>query len=92
MAEPDNMIIPLLQEMRAENASLHRAAANRLDLIEQRLKAPENAQANFKNALSADSLLKLVTGEFEGRIEVLERGLKNLDTLGARIEKLEELR
>ena len=60
--------------MRAENASRH------VEVI-RRLEALELTQASFKPALSADSLLsKLVTGEFEGRIEDLERSVRELES------------
>jgi hypothetical protein len=80
MAEPADMIVPLLREMRAENQALHGATASRLDLIERRLKKLEETQVSYRQALSADSLLsKLVTGEFEERIEALERKVRELE-------------
>lgn len=81
MADPADMIIPLLREMREENKALHGATASRLDVIERRLGKLEEAQISYRQALSADSLLsKLVTGEFEERIEVLERKVRELET------------
>ena len=80
MAEPADMIVPLLREMRAENKALHGATGARLDIIDRRLKSLEAAQISFKQALTGDSLLsKLVTGEFEERIEALERKVKELE-------------
>jgi hypothetical protein len=73
MAEPVDMILPLLREMRAENAERHGEVIARLTALER-------AQTSFKHALTADSLLsKLVTGEFEGRIEDLERRVRELE-------------
>ena len=78
MVEPMDMILPTLREMRAEaprydeelkseNAQRHAQLLARLDKLEA-------AQASFKQALTADTLLsRLVTGEFEQRIEALER-------------------
>jgi len=81
MAEPADMIVPLLREMREENRALHGATANRLDVIERRLGKLEEAQVSYRQALSADSLLsKLVTGEFEERIEMLERKVRELES------------
>lgn len=81
MAEPADMIVPLLREMRTENKALHGATADRLDLIEKRLKKLEETQISYRQALSADSLLsKLVTGEFEERIEALERKVRELES------------
>ena len=83
MAEPEDMIVPLLREMRAENKALHGATADRLELIERRLKKLEETQVSYRQALSADSLLsKLVTGEFEERIEALERKVRELEAHG----------
>jgi hypothetical protein len=80
MAEPDDMVLPLLREMRAENKSLHGATASRLDLMDQRLKKLEETMVSYRQALTADSLLsKLVTGEFEERIEALEKKVKELE-------------
>jgi hypothetical protein len=67
MAEPADMIVPMLREMRSEM----KAGFDRMDA---RLEALEKAQNSFRQALTADSLLsKLVTGEFEERIEAVER-------------------
>jgi hypothetical protein len=66
------MIMPMLREMRAEIAA-------RFDGVDARLEALERAQASFKQALSADTLMsRLLTGEFE-RIESLERRVRALD-------------
>ncbi len=77
MAEPEDMIVPLLREMRVEIASLRSRMDERFDEIER-------TQKTFKQALSADSLMtRLLTGEFEERIESVEK-------YGKRIEKLEQ--
>ena len=83
MAEPEDMIVPLLREMRAEINS-------RFDRVDARLDAVEKAQNTFRQAMMGDTLFsKLVTGEFEERIEVLERRLKVIDALEGRIKELE---
>jgi hypothetical protein len=47
-----------------------------------RLDAIERAQVSFKQALTGDSLpSKLVTGEFEQRIDLLERKVRELESL-----------
>jgi hypothetical protein len=67
MADPSDMIIPMLREMRAEMKAGFDHVNGRFDTVDRRLASLEAAQASFKQALSADSLLsKLVTGEFEG--------------------------
>ena len=83
MAEPKDMILPLLREMRAEMNS-------GFDRVGTRLEALEKAQNSFRQAITADSLLsKLVTGEFEERIEVLERHVKAIEALERRVKELE---
>ena len=73
MADPADLIIPMLREMRAENAARHSEVIARLEALER-------VQASFKQALAADSLLsKLVTGEFEERIGALEQRVGELE-------------
>ena len=68
MAEPADLILPLLREMRAESATHFAAVENRLNVA-------------FRHALSADSLLsKIVTGEFEERLGLLERRVREPET------------
>jgi hypothetical protein len=82
MAEPADMILPLLREIRADIAATDVKADRRHELLLRRLDKPEDQQKSFRQALSADSLLsKLVTGEFEERIELLERKVKELEGL-----------
>ena len=74
MAESVDMIIPLLREMRQETSSGFSAVEQWLDKLEATLNS-------FRQALTADSLLsKLVTGEFEERITVLERKVRELES------------
>jgi hypothetical protein len=69
------MIVPLLREMRSEMTA-------GFDRVERRLQKLEEAQVSFRQALGADSLLsKLVTGEFEERIEALEKKVRDLETM-----------
>jgi hypothetical protein len=80
MADPVDMILPMLREMRAESEARHGEVPARFDRVEQRLKKLEDTQTTFKQALTADSLLsKLVTGEFETPIEHLEAKVAELE-------------
>ena len=80
MAEPSDMIIPMLREMRAEIASRFDGVDARLDTVDRRLAALDAVQASYRQALTADTLLsRLLTGEFEGRIEELERRVRELE-------------
>lgn len=81
MAEPVDMIIPMLREMREDILTSRGESRRQFDILEQRLKSLEAAQASFKQALTADTLLsRLLTGEFEERIESLERRVRELET------------
>jgi polyhydroxyalkanoate synthesis regulator phasin len=80
MSEPADMVLPLLREMCAEIATLRGEVGEGFSTMERRFAALEAAQVSFRQALGADSLLsKLVTGEFEERIEALERRVRQLE-------------
>jgi hypothetical protein len=48
MAEPGDMIVPMLREMRGENAARHSEVITCLEAVEK-------AQASFRQALAGDS-------------------------------------
>jgi hypothetical protein len=80
MSEPADMILPLLRDIRAGIDASDKKADRRHELLLARLDKLEDQQRSYKQALSADSLLsKLVTGEFEERIEALERRMKEVE-------------
>jgi len=79
MTDPADMIVPLLREMRAENLPQH-GQTRGLMVLDKRLGGVEDAQMSFRQALTADTLLsRLLTGEFEERIEALENGVRELE-------------
>ena len=81
MADPEDMIIPLLREMRAENSANFQEINKSLNSLRSRLDKMDDTLVTFRHALSADSLLsKIVTGEFEERLGALERRLSDLET------------
>ena len=80
MTDPADMIVPLLREMRAENLAQHEQTQAMIAALDKRLGGVEGAQKSYRQALTADTLLsKLVTGEFEERIEALESKVKDLE-------------
>ncbi len=80
MSEPADMILPMLRQLREEILTSRGESRTQFETLERRLQSLEAAQVSFKQALSADSLLsKLVTGEFEERIEALERRVRELE-------------
>ena len=80
MAEPEDMILPLLREMRAENLEQHEQTRALVMALDKRLGGVEDPQRSFRQALTADTLLSnLLTGEFEERIEALENKVRELE-------------
>jgi uncharacterized small protein (DUF1192 family) len=76
MKEPKDMVLPMLKEMRPDIAALRARMDERFD-------ENDKPHKSFTHALSADTLMgRLLAGEFEERIEKLEK-------YGERIEKLE---
>ncbi len=74
MPEPSDLVLPLLREMRAEMKA-------RFDGVDARLDAVEKAQVSYRHALAGDTLMsRLLTGEFEERIEALERRVRQLES------------
>ena len=81
MAEPDDLILPLLREMRAQIAAESGEDAKRHSQIIARLDKVEDAQKSFRQALTADTLMsRLVTGEFEERLDALEKKVRELES------------
>jgi hypothetical protein len=81
MAESVDMIVPLLREMRAENAASHEQTRALIKGLDKRMGAVEETLKSVRQSLTADSLLsKLVTGEFEERIEALERKVREWES------------
>jgi archaellum component FlaC len=73
MAEPKDMIVPILREMRAKVDDGFAEVNKRLDRIEER-------QKSFSQALAGDSFMsKMLIGDWEERIEALEQKVKQLE-------------
>lgn len=73
MADTADMIVPMLREIRAELSAFRGDTVRRLDAI-------EGAQKSFRHALTSDTLMsRLLTGEFDQRIEDLERRVRELE-------------
>ena len=64
--EAEDMVLPMLREMRGE-------MSKRFDDVNERLDRLEASQKTIKQALTADTMMsKFVTGDFEERITELE--------------------
>jgi len=80
MTDPADMIMPLLREMRTQNLAQHEQTRALVMALDKPLGGVEDAQRSFRQALTADTLLsKLLTGEFEERIEALENKVRELE-------------
>jgi hypothetical protein len=72
MPEPKDLVVPMLREMRKE-------IGGRFDGVDERLEKIESTQKSFRNALTADTMMsKFITGDFEERIEALEKKMDDL--------------
>ena len=74
MAEPGDMIVPMLREIRAEIAEFRKETNERLTKLEA-------GQRNLRSAVAGESVLgRMLVGEFEERIETLESKVEKLET------------
>ncbi|WP_020185833.1 hypothetical protein [Methylopila sp. 73B] len=81
MAEPSDLIIPMLQQIRTSIEALDGKIDHRFDRAEERLKALEAQHRSSEHAQTAETLFgKLVTGDFEEQIEALERKVRELES------------
>ena len=81
MAEPADMIVPLLQEMRSESSANFAAIDARIAAVEKRLSKMDESLVTFRHALTGDTMLgRIFTGEIEERLEIIERRLRELET------------
>lgn len=78
MTEPKDMIVPMLQEVRAEMKNGFDAVEKRFDHVDKRLETIEGRQKIFNNALADTMMSRFVTGDFEERIGTLEKKAEQL--------------
>ncbi len=72
MSESEDLVVPMLREMRKE-------MGERFDGVDQRLDKIESNPKSFRNALTADTMMsKFITRDFEERIEALEKKMDDL--------------
>jgi uncharacterized coiled-coil protein SlyX len=77
--EADDMVMPMLREMRAEMREQFSEIREQLSAVNGRLEKLESGQKTIRQALTADTLMsKFVTGDFEERIFELERKVETL--------------
>jgi prefoldin subunit 5 len=79
MSEPKDMVMPMLREIRKEIKDGFRNVDDRFAIIDKRLENIESTQKSFRQALTADTMMsKFITGDFEERIEALEKKIDGL--------------
>ena len=77
--EPEDLILPMLREMRGEMRERFSKVDEQLEEIRGRLDKLESSQKTIRQALTADTMMsKFVTGDFEERIFELERKVEAL--------------
>ena len=75
----DDMILPMLREMRGEMREQFSKVDEQFEEIRARLDKLESGQKTIRQALTADTMMsKFVTGDFEERIFELERKVEGL--------------
>jgi septation ring formation regulator EzrA len=73
MAEPKDMIVPMLKEMREETREFRHETGKRFDKVDQRLDRIEGRQKSFNSAMTADTMMsKFMLGDYEERLGALE--------------------
>jgi hypothetical protein len=71
--DADDMVLPMLREMRAEIREQFTGISEEVSALGERLDRLEAGQKTIRQALTADTMMsKFVTGDFEERITELE--------------------
>ena len=79
MAEPEDMIMPMLREMREEIKRGRTETKRTLEEIRSDIAKLQDGYRSQHSAMVADTLMsKLITGDFEQRIEALEAEVASL--------------
>ncbi|WP_137153676.1 hypothetical protein [Rhizobium sp. FKL33] len=77
--EPDDMVMPMLREMRAEMREQFSDMREQFSVVNARLDKLEAGQKSIRHALTADTMMsKYMIGDFEERISDLERKVEDL--------------
>ena len=73
MAEPKDLVLPLLREIQADLAAFRQEIGERLNKLEA-------GQRNIRSALAGETVLsRMLVGEYEERIEALEQTVRKLE-------------
>jgi tetrahydromethanopterin S-methyltransferase subunit G len=81
MAEPDNLVLSLLHEMRGDMTNLRAEMATGFRAVEARLVALDDKVDSVKQAAFGESVLgRYAAAEVEERLAEIERRLQALET------------
>ena len=81
MADPQDMILPLLREMPAEIKDLGGNNERQFTSVNERLERIEGRLANMREAINGESVLgRYAAAEVEERLEIIERRLASLES------------
>ena len=81
MADPQDMILPLLGEIRFEIEGLGTSTERQFDGVNARLERMEGRLANMREAINGESVLgRYAAAEVEERLEVIEKRLATLES------------
>jgi len=73
MAEPQDLVLPILRELQAELAAFRKESGQRFDKVDARIK-------NLNAAMAGETVLsRVLVGEYEERLETLEKKVRSLE-------------
>lgn len=80
MSEPDNFMLKLLREIRAEMNQGFDATRQRFDAVEKRFDGLDSKIESLKQAMHGESVLgRYATAEFDDRLDAIEKRLATLE-------------
>ncbi|MEE7504059.1 hypothetical protein [Methylobacterium mesophilicum] len=83
MAEPQDMIVPLLREMRTEMQTNFADVRQQFEAVNARFDKFERRFDNLREAVNGESVLgRYAAAEVEGRLDAIEKRLAALEKAG----------
>ena len=79
MAEPDDMIVPMLRGIREDITTFRDEMRTELQRMETRLDGMDGSIKSLRNAMTADTMMsKFMLGDYEERLAKLEAKVDDL--------------
>ncbi|MCJ2071307.1 hypothetical protein MKK75_21350 [Methylobacterium sp. J-030] len=83
MAEPQDMILPLLRELRTEMQTSFADVRQQFEAVNARFDRLEGRFDNLREAVNGESVLgRYAAAEVEGRLDAIEKRLTALEKAG----------